>query len=176
MISYKPSKNEDNIDSDIEKPLKSITDLFLYNERILDYKKREVLVVELKAPKVKISSKELLQVEKYAREIDKNSSISDNITFKILLISSAINSDTEYKLEGIRKNNDNPYLYFQSPNGKIEIWVMKWSDLLENLKRKLTYMSAELKTKDVDVQEKAAKDFEEIDFGKYNFTLKKVAI
>ena len=175
-LSYKPSKNDDNIDSDIEKPLKSITDLFLYNERILDYKKREVLVVELKAPKVKISSKELLQVEKYAREIDKNSSISDNITFKILLISSAINSDTEYKLEGIRKNNDNPYLYFQSPNGKIEIWVMKWSDLLENLKRKLTYMSAELKTKDVDVQEKAAKDFEEIDFGKYNSTLKKVAI
>ncbi|KRB53738.1 ATP-binding protein [Flavobacterium sp. Root186] len=175
-LSYKPSKNDDNINTEIETPLRSITDLFLYNERILDYKKREVLVVELKAPRVKISSKELLQVEKYAREIDKNNSISQNVSFKILLVSSAINSDTEFKLEGIRKNNDNPYLYFQSSTGKIEIWVMRWSDLIENVKRKLSYMSSELKTKDVDVQQKAAKDFEEVDFGKYNSTLKKVSV
>ena len=47
----------------------------MYSEKILDVKHREVLVVELKAPKVKISPKELQQVMKYAREIEKSSVI-----------------------------------------------------------------------------------------------------
>ena len=71
---------------------------------------------------------------------------------------------------------DNPYLYFRSKNKNIEIWVMKWSDVIENIKRKLKYMSAILEVKDVDVQEKASKDFEEINFGRTSSTLKKVAI
>ena len=37
-------------------------------------------------------------------------------------------------------------------------------------------MSAILEVKDVDVQEKASKDFEEINFGRTSSTLKKVAI
>ena len=53
---------------------------------------------------------------------------------------------------------------------------MKWCDLIEGLKRKLNYMSNILHVKDIDVQEKAAKDFEDIDFGKYNSSLKKVII
>ncbi|WP_269236022.1 hypothetical protein [Flavobacterium flavigenum] len=53
---------------------------------------------------------------------------------------------------------------------------MRWSDLIENVRRKLTYISHILHTKDVDVQEKAAKDFEDIEVGKYFSTLKKVAL
>lgn len=175
LMLYKPSKKDDNINDDIEKSIKSITDLFLYNERIIDYKKREVLVVELKAPKVKISPKELEQVMKYATEIDKLDSISSNVNFKILLISSSINSDAQYRINGNRANEENPYFYFRNENKNVEIWVMKWSDLIENVKRKLSYMSNILHTKDVDVQEKASRDFEEIEFGKYNSTLKRVA-
>lgn len=175
LMTYKPSKKDDNIE-DVERTIKSITDLFLYNERIIDHKKREVLVVELKAPKVKISPKELEQAMKYATEIDKLNSISKNVNFKILLISSGINSDAEYRINGNRQNEDNPYFYFRNESKNIEIWVMKWSELIENVKRKLTYMSNILHTKDVDVHEKAARDFEDIEFGKYNSTLKKVAI
>ena len=175
LMLYKPSKKDDNINDDIEKSIKSITDLFLYNERIIDFKKREVLVVELKAPKVKISPKELEQVMKYATEIDKLDSISSNVNFKILLISSSINSDAQYRINGNRANEENPYFYFRNENKNVEIWVMKWSDLIENVKRKLSYMSNILHTKDVDVQEKASRDFEEIEFGKYNSTLKRVA-
>ena len=175
-LGYKPSKKDDNISEITEKPLKSITDLFMYNERILDYKKREVLIVELKAPKVKISPKELAQVMKYAREIEKSSAVSRDISFKILLISSEINDDAQFDITGRQKGNDNPYFYFINENTNIEIQVMKWCDLIEGLKRKLNYMSNILHTKDINVQEKAAKDFEEIDFGKYSSSLKKVAI
>lgn len=171
-LEYKASKKDDNI-AEIEKPIKSITDLFMYSEKILDAKHREVLVVELKAPKVKISPKELQQVMKYAREIEKSSVTPSNVRFKILLVSSTINDDASFEIKG---EEDNPYLYFRSKNKNIEIWVMKWSDVIENIKRKLKYMSTILEVKDVDVQEKASKDFEEINFGRTSSTLKKVAI
>lgn len=174
-MTYKASKKDENFEK-VDRSINSITDLFLYNERILDEKKREVLIVELKAPKVKISPKELEQVMKYATEIDKLNSISKNVSFKILLISSGINGDAEYRLKGSRQNEDNPYFYFRNENKNIEIWVMKWSELIENVRRKLQYMSHILHTKDVDVLEKASRDFQDIEFGKYTSTLKKIAI
>lgn len=176
VLQYKPSKSDDNIAELSEKPIKSITDLFMYSEKILDYDKREVLIVELKAPKVKISPKELGQVMKYAREIEKKGFFSKKIRFKILLVSSEINSEADFDIKGRQKGQDNPYHYFENEDKNIEILVIKWSDLIENVKRKLKYMSAILKTKDVDVQEKAQRDFEDIDFGKTSSTLKKVAV
>lgn len=175
-LTFKPSKDGDNLNPINDKPVKSITDLFMYSERILDAKRREVLVVELKAPKVKISPKEIDQVMKYAREIEKLDSLSSNIHYKILLISSSINSDAEFQIKGNQRNEDNPYFYFRNENKNIEIWIMKWSDLIENVKRKLKYMSNILKTKDIDVQEKAQKDFADIDFNKVSSSLKRVAV
>jgi len=175
-LIYKASKNDDNI-NDIKEPnVKSITDLFMYCDRIIDQDVREVLIVELKAPKVKISPKEVSQAMKYAREIEELGVFPDGNVYKILLISSEINSQIKYEMNGRKKNNSNPYLYHRNDNGNIEVWVMKWSDILENLKRKLKYMANVLNIKDVDVQEKATKDFEEIDFSKVSSTLKKVAV
>ena len=171
-LEYKASKKDDNI-SEIDKSIKSITDLFMYSEKIIDLNHREVLIVELKAPKVKISPKELGQVMKYATEIEKSSQTPTNVKFKILLVSSAINDDAAFQIKG---EEDNPYFYFRSKNKNIEILVMKWADIIENMKRKLKYMSAVLEVKDVNVQEKASKDFEEINFGRTSSTLKKVAI
>jgi uncharacterized HAD superfamily protein len=172
LLQYSVSKKDDNI-AVVEKTIKSITDLFLYSEKILDIKKREVLVVELKAPKVKISPKELGQVMKYATEIEKSSNTPKDVKFKILLISSDINNDAAFQIKG---TEDNPFHYFSSKSGKIEVSVMKWADIIENLKRKLKYMSNVLNIKDVDVQAKATKDFENIDFNHISSTLKKVAV
>ena len=172
VMQYKASDKDDN-KADVDKSIKSITDLFLYSDRIIDTKHREVLVVELKAPKVKISPKELEQVRKYAREIEKSPSTPQNVKFKILLVSSEINSDA---VSQIQPKEDNPYFLFENKDKTIEIRVMKWADIIENLKRKLNYMSMQLKIKDVDIQEKASKDFAEIDFGKISSTLKKVKV
>ncbi|MDR2439034.1 MAG: ATP-binding protein, partial [Planctomycetaceae bacterium] len=168
LMTYKPSQKDDNIVK-VEKSIKSITDLFMFNERIIDEKHREVLIVELKAPKVKISPKELGQVMKYATEIRKSPITPIAVKFKILLVSSEINSDAAFQIKG---KEDNPFFYFEHTN--VEICVMKWADLLENLKRKLKYMSAILKIKDVDVQEKVSRDFADIDIHKIKSNLKKV--
>lgn len=175
-LKYKPSKDEDNINELKENNIKSITDLFLYSEKILDQDKREVLIVELKAPKVKISPKELDQVMKYAQEIEEMGVFPDRLNYKILLVSSEINKRAKFDIEGRQKGQNNPYFYFKNEQGNIEVWVIKWSSIIENVKRKLKYMSHILETKDVDVQDKAMKDFEDIDFGKTSSTLKKVAV
>ena len=179
MLSYKASKKDDNINERVkEKSIRSITDLFMYSEKILDMDKREVLIVELKAPKVKISPTELGQVKKYASEIEKAGVFPNKVNYKILLVSSEINDGAKFEIKGAQKNQrqNNPYFYFQNEDSNIEIWVIKWSDLIENVKRKLTYMSNILETKDIDVQEKVARDFEDIGFDKVSSTLKKVAV
>lgn len=175
-LIYKPSKTDDNINEIKESNVKSITDLFMYCDRIIDINIREVLIVELKAPKVKISQKEVAQAMKYAFEIEKLGAFPDGNCYKIILISSEINSQIKYEMKGRKKNSSNPFLYHTNDNGNIEVWIMQWSDLLENIKRKLKYMSTVLNVKDVDVQEKAKKDFEDIDFGKISSTLRKVAV
>lgn len=175
-LPYRASKQDDNINDKAEKKLKSITDLFLYSERIIDEKKREVLVVELKAPRVKISPKELEQVMGYANEIETKDFFSDNIHFHLILISSSINDKARFRIKGQQKGKDDPYFYFENESGNIKVSVMKWSDLIETNKRKLKYMSNVLKTKDVSIQQKIESDFKEIEFKKVRSVLRKVSI
>jgi hypothetical protein len=175
-LPYKASKQDDNINEKMEKKLRSITDLFLYSERIIDEKKREVLIVELKAPRVKISPKELEQVMGYANEIGTKDFFSDSIHFHIVLISSCINEKARFRIKGQQKGKDDPYFYFENESGNIKISVMRWSDLIETNKRKLKYMSAVLKTKDIDIQQKIESEFKEIEFKKVRSFLRKVNI
>lgn len=171
IMKYKASKKDDNINEKIDKGTKSITDLFMYSEKIIDCNKREVLVVELKAPKVKISPIELAQAMRYAREIEESGQTPQNVNFKVLLISSDISSSGKYEIKG---EENNPFLYFRSKSNRVEVWVMKWADLIERQKRKLKYLSNTLQIKDIDVQKKATKDFEDIDFQRTSATLKYV--
>lgn len=145
----------------------------MYSEKILDSNNREVLIVELKAPKVKISPVELAQAKRYAREIEHSSQTPQQVKFKVLLISSDISEAGKYEIKG---EENNPYLYFRSSSNKVEVWVMKWSDLLERQKRKLKYLANSLEIKDVDIQSKVAKDFEEIEFQRTSSTLRQVNV
>lgn len=162
-MEYKASKKDDNINEAVTgSAKKNITDLFMYSERILDEERREVLIVELKAPKVKISPKELSQVRKYATQIAQSSFTPKDVNFIILLVSSEINKEALMEIPGKEGNNS----FLMSPkNSNVSVYVMRWADLIEKSRRRLQYLSSLLKTKDVDVVEKATKEFPEIDFG-----------
>lgn len=174
-LLYKQDKDSDNI-NDVDKKAKSITDLFLYSEKPIDEVRREVLIVELKAPRVKLSQKELGQVMTYARQIEESSFYSDDITFHIVLIGSELGKAAKYQLKGIPKPRENPFFFFQNETKNITISVMKWSSLIESNKRKLGYLSNRLKIKDVNVEEKIKTDFDEIEFTKVRSVLRKVSV
>lgn len=176
FLIYKKSTSDDNTNTDISAKIKSITDLFLYSEKIIDEEKREVLVVELKAPKVKISPKELEQVMTYAQEIESRPFFSENINFHIILISTAINDKAKFRIKGMQKNSSNPFFYFQNERGNITVSVMKWSDIIEFNKRRLKYLSHVLNIKDISVHDKIEKDFNDIELGKVKSYLRTVSV
>ncbi|MEJ7671723.1 MAG: hypothetical protein WKF59_03215 [Chitinophagaceae bacterium] len=154
ILIYRGNKKDDNINIEIDKKARSITDLFIYSEKPIDEVRREVLIVELKASKVKISPVELQQVKKYAREVEQSKFYSEDLNFHIILISSEINKDAKFETDGIVKPRENPYFFFQNENKNITISVMKWSHLIETNKRKLRYLSSKLRVKDIGVEKK----------------------
>jgi len=94
----------------------------------------------------------------------------------IILISSEISNETKYELNGIKKPRENPYFYWQSEAKSITISVMRWAQVIELNKRKLSYLSTKLKIKDVNIDEKINADFSEIGFDKVRSVLRKVPI
>ena len=130
------------------------------------------MIVELKAPKVKISPKELSQARKYATQIAQSPYAPNDVKFVVLLVSSEINKEAQLEIPG---KEGNQYFLMSPKNSNVEVYVMRWADILEKSRRRLKYLSSLLKTKDVDVVEKAKKDFPEIDFG-LTSTLRKKAL
>ena len=162
-MEYKASKKDDNINEDVTgSAKKNITDLFMYSERILDEEKREVMIVELKAPRVKISPKELSQVRKYATQIAQSNYAPRDVNFVVYLVSSEINDEAQLEIPG---KEGNPYFLMSPKNSNVNVYVMRWADIIEKSRRRLQYLSSLLKTKDVDVVEKAKKEFPEVSFG-----------
>jgi len=161
FFNYIPTIEDENIIEIEDQELNNITDLFFYNEKILDDEKREIMIVELKAPKCKISQKELMQIDRYQYHIEKEGVFTGNRKYKLILISSDISDYAKSKIGVIDKNN--LFLYNKSKTKEIETWVIKWSDLIEENRKKLSFLGEALHTKDVDVMEKFEKDFSEID-------------
>lgn len=166
-MTYKADKAEDNV-RQVPNGLKSITDLFLYSEIRPDQEHRKVLIIELKAPKVKLSTKEVGQVERYAYEIDSSSFVSSKVSFEVWLVGSEISSKASYKLTGKDKDE------IQINSERVKIKVKKWSDILEDARRRLSYLSQLLRTRDVNVKDKAERDFAEINFGKNSSSMRRV--
>lgn len=161
FFDYDPSKEADNLLELEDSSLKDITDLFFFNEKILDDNRREILVVELKRPSCKISMKELNQLDKYRFDIEDTGKFSQDVFFKIILISSDFNKYARATLG--TADPKNPYLHLRNKPGNIETWVIKWSDLIHNNRKKLSYLGNALKTKDQNVKDVFEKEFSDID-------------
>ena len=164
-LNYKPSKDDENLIEEVKGKVKSITDLFFYNEKRLGNGRREVMVVELKAPKCAISQKELNQVERYGFEIYNQPVFpKHNVTYKILLISSKITSYGRSMINSTKMNQATPFLYktITDDGADIRIYVMEWSELINMNKMRLSYLNNNLKVRYDDVNEKFEREYSEL--------------
>ncbi len=152
LFNYAPTVEDDNVVDSFDEDLKDITDLFFFNEKIVGDAQKEIMIVELKAPRVKLNQKELSQAERYAFQIRSTAAFPDGLVYKIILIGSDIAPFVREKHAQIDPRN--PFLVYRTASPKIvEVWAMKWSDLIDVNHRKLSYMSNQLKTKDREVSE-----------------------
>ena len=163
FLEYVPNKKDENLDSEIKGKAKTITDLFFYNEKLLDNESREIMVVELKAPKVKISKKEIGQVELYANQILKRTEFSKDNQYKVIIISSHLSDYADTELKNIvRPDLKNRFCYKQYNEGKVEVWIMTWMDIIDMNRKKLSYLGKVLQTTDKDTSESIEVDLKEI--------------
>ena len=169
FLDYAPTQGDGNLVELPDAETRAITDLFFFNDKILDDTRREVMVVELKAPKVKLHKKELLQAEEYAFQIEQEGVFPDNLSYKIILVSAEMSGFAKAKQGQLDK--ENPWLVWRSSVKNVEVWALKWSDLIEENRRKLTYLGNVLHTKDREVREQWEREFPDVDLQKLRSVL-----
>lgn len=152
FFAYEPTAADENLIGEVE-GLDNITDLFFFNEKILDTEEREIMVVELKSPKCAIGRKELQQIDEYAFTVESYPGLPrEKIHYKFVLISSRLTAYARSKMRSARSTYHQPFLYDRKPAKNIEVYVMEWAELMEVNKRKLGYLSEKLKVKDKSVR------------------------
>lgn len=163
-FDYEPTEEDKNLIELEDDGLNDITDLFFLNEKITDSDEREILIVELKSPKCAISEKEINQINRYAFTIEENFSLpNEKVKYKLILISSKLTKFAKSQVKSRRLSNpDIPFLYDKKTEKNIEVYVMEWSELIEQNNRKLGYLSNKLIVKDKSVKEKFEKEYSEL--------------
>ena len=163
-FDYEPTEEDKNLINLDDEGLNDITDLFFLNEKITDNGVREIMVVELKAPKCAISEKELNQINRYAFTIEDNSAFpSEDVRYKLVLISSKLTKFAKSQTKSRREAYpDKPFLYEKKTEKDIEVYVMEWAELIEQNNRKLGYLSNKLNVKDKSVKQKFEKEYAEL--------------
>ena len=154
-LDYKPAKKDNNL-LDVKGSIRTITDLFFYNEKKLGNGRKEVMIVELKAPRCAIHQKELNQVDLYGYQIANEPKFPKyNVTYKILLISSKITDFAKSQINGSKLNEKVPFLYktINDNNADIQIYVMEWSELISRNQMQLSYLNNSLNIENRDVVE-----------------------
>lgn len=104
---------------------------------------REHLVVELKRPSVKIGSDEITQVEKYAY------TIADDERFRHLKTRWSfwvVSNDLDAFARMRTRQKDKPKgQIFQSDDGRVEVWVKSWAEIIEACKSRMKFVQDHLK-------------------------------
>ena len=153
-LDYAPSKEDENLITEVQ-GLDNITDLFFFNEKVLDNEDREIMVVELKSPRCAIGKKELQQIDEYAFTVENYPGLPKESTkYKFILVSSRLTSYAKSKMKSSREKYKVPFLYDRKAEKNIEVWVVEWAELIELNKRKLGYLSSKLEVKNKSVKEK----------------------
>lgn len=164
QLVSEPSTEDENLIEISDEGLNDITDLFFLNEKSTDSGDREIMIVELKAPKCAISEKELKQIDKYAFTIEENAAFpSDGVRYKLILISSKLTRFAKSKMKSAQKAYpDKPFLYEIKSEKNIEIYVMTWSELIQFNRKKMSYLANQLAVKEKSVSEKFEEEYSEL--------------
>jgi hypothetical protein len=137
-------------DAVIDEPVKHISqergivDL-MFSRAIRRHKADELthLVVELKAPKIKIDEKEVTQTEKYAISVMKDERFkSVNTTWVFWAISDDYGEYAEYRMKKSTQSAVNTGKIHEAHN--VSIWVKTWAQVLEENRTRLQFFQERL--------------------------------
>jgi hypothetical protein len=121
--------------------LSDIPDLMLFKQIPVKEGHFEHLVVELKAPKVRLGEKQFSQIKRYARAVSSDSQFDKaRTTWHFWLVNNEV--DTElYEQEACQENRPRGLLIDQ---GNCRVWVKRWSEVVQDAKGRHEFLKRQL--------------------------------
>lgn len=105
------------------------------------------LVVELKAPKIEATNKELSQIKSYAKAVAADPRFADTSTiWDFWLVTATVDDDVQQertqrgRSRGIAFEPELP----GAPHAKVRVWVKTWGELIQEATRRLSYFQESL--------------------------------
>jgi hypothetical protein len=117
-----------------------IVDLMLSRSLQQNRNKREHLVIELKAPNVPISSKELSQIENYATAVAEDARFDKvEVEWDFFIISTEVKGTAAVK----RESENAPYGQIMNAKG-IRVWAYTWAEIIQEADHRLKFLRQQL--------------------------------
>jgi hypothetical protein len=139
--------------------LDDVPDLMLYKQIPIKDGFFEHLVVELKAPRLRLGETEFSQIKRYARAVSGDDQFDkDKTTWHFVLVNNAVDQDL-YEQEACQENRPRGLLIDQS---NCRVWVKRWSEVVQDAKGRHEFLKRQL-----DIQIKS--DQQGIDYLVKNF-------
>ena len=139
--------------------LDDVPDLMLYKQIPIKDGFFEHLVVELKAPRLRLGETEFSQIKRYARAVSGDVQFDkDKTTWHFVLVNNAVDQDL-YEQEACQENRPRGLLIDQS---NCRVWVKRWSEVVQDAKGRHEFLKRQL-----DIQIKS--DQQGIDYLVKNF-------
>ncbi len=115
---------------------RAIVDLMLARSLSQHRNRREHLVIELKAPRVKIGDEQAQQIKKYADAVAADARFNTNdVSWDFIIVSGEVTGITDRE----RRATNTPYGQITDADG-LRIWVLTWADVLDDAGHRLKFV------------------------------------
>lgn len=118
-------------------------DIFLYSQQILDNSSSEMLIVELKAPRVKLSIDVFNQIVRYANTIRKEPRfIGSNRVWKFYAVCAEVEDDVKVKYKNFEQHGK---IGLADIVGNFELYALSWDDIFQAFEARHNFLLSKLK-------------------------------
>ena len=118
-------------------------DVFLYSQRIQENSNSEMLIIELKAPGIKLSVDVFNQLVRYANTIRKEARFaSSNRVWRFIAICSEVEDDVKVKYKNFIQYGKNGLADIIE---NFELYALSWDDVFQSFEARNTFLLEKLK-------------------------------
>lgn len=112
-----------------------------------EYDRNRHLVVELKAPRIEATNKELSQIKSYAKAVAADPRFADtNTVWDFWLVTATVDEDVQQ--ERTQRGRTRGIVFEPelagAPHAKVRVWVKTWGELIQEATRRLSYFQESL--------------------------------
>lgn len=117
-------------------------DIFLYSQQVREDSTSEMLIIELKAPHVKLSLDVFNQIVRYANTIRKEPRFtSSNRTWRFFTVCAEVDDDVKVKYENFKQHGKKG---LADIIGNFELYALSWDDVFQAFEARHSFMLEKL--------------------------------